>query len=919
MMEGATGEDNTKPASNNEIDLKQETDQLIRWKAKSELSIEEMDNKLKLYEDIISEQTTETQELEASNLKLIADLETMDGESDELEQTLVCVRREVEALTVQIQHLQGQAMQSRDEDHLLHTKRKEMEAQLQDLYNELAFLSAMHREEVMDIKEKIQIQEEDNSRIAQQQENELAQLNSGLDASKERLAASERQLEEARQRRNEQEGILVEKTELLHSKEKELQMKKEESAELLDKLTQENCQLEERAQTMRAHVKSQLERRDELRACLATRTNENNNIRKRTAEVVSTTAELARIQGKEAAQIREIERDSLSLKKDLEEVKEWNRMARSKLVDFDSLKAEYKKKYDDLLSSEERNKEIKDKITSLGPVRREKFKLDSRILDLEKEIYEKNETYREEITALEAANRKTKLDLEFQKSEESEQISSMKEEMIVYDTKLTKSSDELTRLEMEAQAADERCCKLRDEKRQLEDQLAASQIELANQLDMESDLKTQLEKMIIECGVDAEVIKSEMSKPEETIRNLKQEIEVKTKETTAVGNNIKDMTKMMEEAMKKKEQLCVEKITREEKTQLLVAELEAKATITEELKDQVEQMTCQLEQRRSKSESLRAEDERLSQILLSERSDIEKATKTKADLQVRLDSLLVKCDVEEEQVKALMEDLAEKKSQSEMTYQQIEQSLKMNKEKLKESVVEKTVEIEKERAKAKEIAEQTSEIVEETTKMKEQSSAMEEEIKQLELKVEELEQKKEKEEAEEKEEDEEDEEMSDENNEAIISPNRFFRRIPRVLSTPSNSGRLNEPSGRSESVGAKSNQLTSGAGEGTSVSLKSTPANAGVGRTWPSKMSDPSNLQRSNVVYAPKLRPKPRGFSYKEDSSDENETNAKGSVDYKSPPPRTPSMLVSPPPRNVESTKKGTQFNVELTSSDEEN
>ena len=46
----------------------------------------------------------------------------------------------------------------------------------------------------MDIKEKIQIQEEDNSRIAQQQENELAQLNSGLDASKERLAASERQL-----------------------------------------------------------------------------------------------------------------------------------------------------------------------------------------------------------------------------------------------------------------------------------------------------------------------------------------------------------------------------------------------------------------------------------------------------------------------------------------------------------------------------------------------------------------------------------------------------------------------------------------------------------------------------------------------------------------------------------------------------
>ena len=56
-----------------------------------------------------------------------------------------------------------------------------------------------------------------------------------------------------------------------------------------------------------------------------------------------------------------------------------------------------------------RNKEIKDKITSLGPVRREKFKLDSRILDLEKEIYEKNETYREEITALEDAYRKTKL------------------------------------------------------------------------------------------------------------------------------------------------------------------------------------------------------------------------------------------------------------------------------------------------------------------------------------------------------------------------------------------------------------------------------------------------------------------------------------------------------------------------------
>ena len=49
--------------------------------------------------------------------------------------------------------------------------------------------------------------------------------------------------------------------------------------------------------------------------------------------------------------------------------------------------------------------------------------------------------------------------------------------------------------------------------------------------------------------------------------------------------------------------------------------------------------------------------------------------------------------------------------------------------------MEKTVEIEKERAKAKEIAEQTSEIVEETTKIKEQSSAMEEEIKQLLLKV----------------------------------------------------------------------------------------------------------------------------------------------------------------------------------------
>ena len=61
-----------------------------------------------LFVDIISEQTTETQELEASNLKLIADLETMDEESDELEQTLVCVRREVEALTVQIQHLQAE-------------------------------------------------------------------------------------------------------------------------------------------------------------------------------------------------------------------------------------------------------------------------------------------------------------------------------------------------------------------------------------------------------------------------------------------------------------------------------------------------------------------------------------------------------------------------------------------------------------------------------------------------------------------------------------------------------------------------------------------------------------------------------------------------------------------------------------------
>jgi len=691
------------------LSIQQETERLLRGKIQWDMEIQDKERRLKQNQELAVHQATQIQGLEEDKVRLQGEVFALQEVQADLGQKVLFTQRNVKAISAQIIHIQGELRDLKEREIKTREKSKDNDSFLDQTIHKLENLDLVHDQKMGEIKWKLCELEAEKVRALEVEERKIADLETALAESKEKVDILRGKVDATVQELATKLEMIAEKEAAILELKTEFEARTAEKVAEEDAFNLENKEVDGIVSGLKVELKTLSDEVSAAGRNLDVASAEIKTLNESIEATALETVGLTKAIGENTTKSSKLSVNIRMVDKELEELREENRLLQEKMVELERLKTDYTASSSKLTSSEERNKTLKTAMTNLGKVKREKFELNTKVLDLEKQIYETSEAERAKVDAAEIQNKKSKMALDEALRREGEENATHQEEILAYQSKLKKSIESVSALETELNVLEDNTSRLKLDKAGAD--VEAAELERALEVGLHEEQQLREDLMGVRAAGDAEItakqaqiddinnsLKSKALMLEEgstrmqdlitQVSELKAEVE-RTKndkaEVSAAIVSAKADLQLADEASRSRSQ-AIESLDVNWKT--LLNHLEEYKVHRCQVQAQMENTTRELESERARVETMQAETIQIRREIVDKKSKAQDLAEVKSGLEQNVAMFNNRITEEESRLNRLGCEMVEYKAQVEMAFKQQEEDKIMSLEKQKENYLE---------------------------------------------------------------------------------------------------------------------------------------------------------------------------------------------------------------------------------------